>query len=151
MIDKLWKKYKRHEEIINYLIAGGFTTVVSLGAKFICAATILDADVPWQNMTLSFINWIVGVIVAYITNRGFVFKSQEKNIVKEAGKFVAARIVTLPLDAVVNILLVNLLGVDYRVSTFISAVLVVIANYIFSKLFVFRKKKEPKAEVNIQE
>jgi putative flippase GtrA len=142
MIDKLWKKYKRHEEIINYLIAGGFTTVVSLGAKFLCAATILDADIAWENMLLSLINWTVGVTVAYITNRGFVFKSQEKNILKEIGKFVAARIATLPLDSVVNLVLVNLLGVDYRISTIFSAILVIIANYIFSKLFVFRKKKE---------
>jgi putative flippase GtrA len=142
MIDKIWKKYKRHEEIINYLIAGGFTTVVSLGAKFLCAVTILDADIVWENMLLSLINWTVGVTVAYITNRSFVFKSQEKNILKEIGKFVAARIVTLPLDSVVNLVLVNLLGVDYRISTIISAIMVIIANYIFSKLFVFRKKKE---------
>ena len=138
MIDKCKEIYKNHEEIINYLIVGVLTTIVSWTAKFICAATILDASIAWQNMALSFINWTAGVIFAYFTSRKFVFKSQETNKIKEATKFVASRISTLILDMVVMFLMVNMMGIDFILATFISAVLVTIANYIFSKLFVFK-------------
>lgn len=138
MTDKLKEMYKKHEEIINYLIVGVLTTLVAWTAKFICAATILDADIPWQNMALSFINWTAGVIFAYFTNRKFVFKSKETNQIKEAVKFVASRISTLILDMVVMFLMVNMMGIDFIFSTLVSAVFVTIANYIFSKMFVFQ-------------
>ncbi|MDR0949609.1 MAG: GtrA family protein [Lachnospiraceae bacterium] len=137
----LWKQYKKYEEIINYLVVGGITTVVSLAAKFICAVTILDATIVWQNLTLSLINWVVGVTVAFILNRKYVFKSQEKNWVGEAKKFVLARVSTYFLDAAVNFILVNLLYQGTFLASFVAAVLVVIANYFLSKLFVFRKER----------
>lgn len=142
MIEKCKRLYKEHEEIVNYLIVGVLTTLVAWTAKFICAATILDANIPWQNMVLSFINWTAGVIFAYFTNRRFVFKSTETNRVKEAFKFVASRVSTLILDMVVMFVMVNMMGIDFTFSTLTSAVLVTVANYFFSKLFVFNDKKE---------
>ncbi|MDR2044418.1 MAG: GtrA family protein [Clostridium sp.] len=139
MIEKCRKVYQAHEEIVNYLVVGVLTTVVSLGAKFLCAATILDAEVPWQNMALSLVNWTTGVAFAYFTNRKFVFKSKEQDRLKEAAKFVVSRISTLLLDAVINLVMVNLMGLGTFFATLFSAVAVTVANYIFSKLFVFRK------------
>lgn len=142
--------YKKHEEIVNYLIVGVLTTLVAWAAKFL-AAIFLDANIVWQNMVLSLINWTAGVIFAYFTNRKYVFKSTEENQIKEAAKFVASRISTLFLDMAVMFILVNLCGTlfvqtfgvtDRQVfigATLFSAVLVTIANYIFSKLFVFNK------------
>ena len=141
MIEK-WKQiYKAHEEIINYLIVGVLTTLVSWTAKFI-AAIFLDAEIFWQNMALSGINWTAGVIFAYFTNRKFVFKSTEKDQMKEAAKFVASRVSTLLLDMFDMFLMVQILGWDFVFSTLVSAVLVTVANYVFSKLFVFNKKQE---------
>lgn len=140
MIEKCKKLYKEHEEIINYLIVGVLTTIVSWTAKFICAATILNADVPWQNMALSLISWTAGVIFAYFTNRKFVFKSTEANRLKEAAKFVVSRLSTLFLDMLVMFVMVNIMKLDFIFSTLFSAVIVTIVNYIFSKLFVFNKK-----------
>jgi len=142
MIDTIKKLYKKYEEIINYLIVGGMTTVVSWGAQFICAYTILTRyeELIWQNMLLSFINWTAGVIFAYFTNRKFVFKSTETNRLKEAGKFVSSRIATLFLDMIVKYVTVNIFGINLVVATIISSVLVIIANYILSKLLVFTKK-----------
>ena len=137
-----WKKlYRQHEEIVNYLIVGVLTTLVSWTAKFI-AAIFLDADIPWQNMVLSGINWTAGVIFAYFTNRRFVFKSRETNRLKEAAKFVASRVSTLFLDMAVMFLMVNVWGLDFVFSTLVSAVLVTVANYVFSKLFVFKKTSD---------
>lgn len=141
MIKKGLELYKKYEEIINYLIVGVLTTIVSWTAKFICAYTILDADIPWQNMMLSFINWTAGVIFAYFTNRKFVFKSTETNQIKEATRFVLSRVSTLVLDMVVMFVAVNIMRIDLVIATIFSAVLVIIANYVFSKLFVFSKKE----------
>lgn len=144
MIEKIKALCVKYEEIIAYLIVGGLTTLVSWGAKFLAnflffGNTMYPTMV--QNYILSIINWTAGVIFAYFTNRKFVFKSHDP-MLKEAPKFVLSRVSTLILDMVVMQVLNVLLGVDLIVATIISAVLVVIANYIFSKLFVFNNKKE---------
>jgi putative flippase GtrA len=116
---------------------------VSWAAKFIANALLFGNTMyptAMQNMVLSIINWTAGVIFAYFTNRRFVFKSHEP-MLKEAPKFVLSRVSTLILDAVVMQVL-GALGVNLVVATLISAVLVMIGNYVFSKLFVFSKKNE---------
>jgi putative flippase GtrA len=143
MINKIKELWKKYEEIIAYLIVGGLTTVVSWAAKFIANALLFGNTMyptAMQNMVLSIINWTAGVIFAYFTNRRFVFKSHEP-MLKEAPKFVLSRVSTLILDAVVMQVL-GALGVNLIIATLISAVLVMIGNYVFSKLFVFNKKKE---------
>ena len=77
---------------------------------------------------------------AYPTNRKWVFQSRNPNILSEASGFVASRLATLGIDWAVMQILVNVLGINVFVGTVISAVLVVIGNYVFSKLFVFKKK-----------
>lgn len=141
MTDKIKALWKKYEEIITYLIVGGLTTVVSWGAKFLTNWIFFDNTMyptPLQNLVLSVVNWTAGVIFAYFTNRRFVFKSHDP-MLKEAPKFVLSRVTTLVLDlAVMQVL--GALGVNVYVATMISAVLVIIANYVFSKLFVFKKK-----------
>ena len=78
---------------------------------------------------------------AYVTNRKYVFKSTEKNILKEAVNFSASRISTLLLDMVVMFVMVTLMGINDIISKFVSSVLVTIGNYLISKLFVFHKKQ----------
>lgn len=129
---------KKHQEIITYLIVGVLTTIVSWAAKFSANALLFGNTMyptAGQNLVLSMINWVAGVVFAYFTNRRFVFKSYGP-ILGEAGKFVLSRVSTLVLDYVVMIVL-TAVGVDLVVATLISAVLVTIGNYIFSKLFVF--------------
>ncbi|MCM1325775.1 MAG: GtrA family protein [Bacteroidales bacterium] len=143
MIEKgkeLWRKY---EEIIVYLIVGGLTTVVAFAAKFGANAILYDNTMnptPIQNAVLSAINWGAGVLFAYPTNRKFVFKSKDP-IRTEFPKFVFSRVSTFVLDEVI----MQIFGhfrVHLVVATVISSVLVVIGNYVFSKLFVFKDKKK---------
>jgi putative flippase GtrA len=134
--------FKKYEEIIVYLIVGVMTTIVSWFCMFFVNIVIFGNPLhptSTQNLILSIVNWTAGVLFAYPTNRKFVFKSKDKNILGEFAKFVASRISTLILDIVVRQVL-GLLGVDAFVTTLISAVLVIIGNYVFSKLLVFRKK-----------
>ncbi len=141
MIEKAKELWRKYEEIIAYLIVGGLTTVVAFAAKFGANAILFDNTMyptVAQNFVLSIINWTAGVIFAYFTNRRFVFKSHAP-MLEEAPKFVLSRVSTLILDAVVMQVL-TLLGVHLIVATVISAVLVIIGNYVFSKLFVFNKR-----------
>jgi gtrA-like protein len=143
MIDKIKQLWVKYEEIIAYLIVGGLTTIVSWVAKFLANFLLFHNTMhptSLQNLILSIINWTAGVIFAYFTNRRYVFKSKEP-MLKEAPKFVLSRVSTLILDTVVMQVL-GALGVNLLVATLISSVLVVIANYVFSKLFVFNKKEK---------
>ena len=143
MIDKIKQLWVKYEEIIAYLIVGGLTTIVSWAAKFLANFLLFHNTMhptSLQNLVLSIINWTAGVIFAYFTNRKYVFKSKEP-MLKEAPKFVLSRVSTLILDTVVMQVL-GALGVNLLVATLISSVLVVIANYVFSKLFVFNKKEK---------
>mgnify|MGYP001126556839 CR=1 FL=1 len=141
MIAKIKALCKKHEEIIAYLIVGVLTTIVSWAAKFLANALFFHNTMyptPVQNFILSTINWTAGVIFAFFTNRKYVFKSQAP-MLKEAPKFVLSRVSTWILDIVV-IQIFTALGLNLVVGTLVSAVLVTVANYVFSKLFVFQKK-----------
>lgn len=141
---KIISLYKKYEEIINYLIVGVLTTVVSLVVKWGLLFTILDAKNAFQLQVAVVISWIAAVIFAYITNRIFVFKSKSKNILKEIISFFGARLLTLGLEMIIMWFFVTLLKLDsdmwVLVWTMVAQVLVIIFNYVLSKLFVFRKK-----------
>lgn len=140
MIEKGKALYKKYEEIIVYLIVGVLTTIVSWAAKFGANALLFHNTMHptfFENAVLSTVNWVAGVIFAYFTNRRFVFKSK-KPMREEAPKFVLSRVATWVMDVAVMQIL-TAVGMNLVVATVISAVLVVIGNYVFSKLFVFNK------------
>ena len=141
---KTLELYKKHEEIINYLIVGVLTTIVSLAVKWGLLFTILDASNAFELQTSVIISWIVAVSFAYITNRIFVFKSKSKNILKEISSFFGSRVITLLLDMGIMWFFVTLLKLNTDtwvfIWTMVVQVLVTILNYIFSKLLVFKKK-----------
>lgn len=143
LIGKLAKIYVKYEEIITYLIVGGLTTVVSWAAMFLSNWLLFGNPMyptPLQNVVLTVINWTAGVIFAYFTNRRYVFKSKEP-MLPEAISFVASRVGTLILDLVLRQIF-GFFGVNVFATTIIIAILVIILNYVFSKLFVFRKKEK---------
>ena len=143
MMDKIKQLWIKYEEIIAYLIVGGLTTLVSWGAKFLANYLLFEGTLyptGGQNLILSIINWTAGVVFAYFANRKYVFKSHEP-MLTEIPKFVLSRVSTLILDAVVMQVL-GAMGVDVIVATLISSVLVIIGNYVFSKLFVFKGDKK---------
>lgn len=139
MIVKCKELLIKYREIIVYLIVGVLTTIVSWGAAFL-GKLILDTDISWQNTVNNTFSWVVGVLFAYPLNRKWVFESTNPKIMKEFLGFASSRISTLLLDVVIMWLTVNVIGMDYWIAKiFISAVLVTIANYIFSKLLIFKK------------
>jgi putative flippase GtrA len=90
------------------------------------------------------ISWICGVTFAYFTNRKYVFESKNANRFKEATSFVSARIVTLLLDMLLMGVGVSILHFNDKIMKIVSQILVIVLNYVFSKLFVFRGDKDEK-------
>lgn len=141
-MNKLINIYKDKKEIINYLIIGVLTTLVSLITYYLLTFTILDPNNDIQLQIANIISWIISVSFAYITNRKFVFESKSKDIKKELSKFVSSRITTLIIDMLLMFILVSLLNFNDKVIKLIVQVIVIILNYIFSKLFVFKERSQ---------
>lgn len=138
---KIIELYKKYEEIINYLIIGVLTTVVSLVTYYACVYTFLDPKDAIELQIANVISWILAVAFAYITNRIFVFKSKSKQILKEITSFVSARVLTLLIDMFIMFIMVTTLHINDKISKLVVQVVVIVLNYILSKLFVFKKRK----------
>ena len=139
----MMKLYKKYEEIINYVIVGGMTTLVSLGSKWLLLFTILDAKDSFELQLSVIISWICAVAFAYIANRIVVFKSKNENILKEITSFVGARVLTLIIEMVFMWLFVTVFKLNTDLWVFIltiaSQFIILVLNYVFSKIFVFKK------------
>ena len=132
--------YKPYRELVNYLIAGVFDIAVELGTYYLLIFTVLDPDNAVQLQAANVIAWIVAVTVAFFVNRIFVFQSKNKHIFREMLTFYGARIVTLLLDMGLMYLFCTRMGFDPRFAKLGVKVVVTVANYLFSKFVVFRKK-----------
>lgn len=131
--------YNKYKEIINYLIFGFLTTVISLMTYYILTATLLNIRNNIELQIANIISWCVGVLFAYFTNRKFVFNSKNKCRKKEFITFTCSRITTLILDMFIMFIFVSLLNGNDKIFKLISQVLVIIGNYILSKIVVFKK------------
>ena len=134
------KMYKKYKEIINYLIVGVLTTVVSLGVYYACVLTFLNPENAIQLQVANIISWVAAVTFAYFTNRKFVFESKNPDMLKEASAFVGARVATLLMDMLCMFVMVTCMGLSDKIAKLVVQVIVTVANYIFSKIFVFQKK-----------
>lgn len=144
MIEKIRALCIKYREIIVYLIVGVLTTIVAWGCKFLFnwifyGGTALPTVA--QNTVLSIVENVSGIAFAYPTNRRWVFQSKNPNILSELLSFIGSRAATWILGWLLNMLMVNVLGISVFVSTVVVGILVVIGNYVFSKLLVFRSKK----------
>ena len=133
----------KHREILVYLIVGVMTTVFAWAVRFLWNIVFYAGTahpLPVQTTILTIVEFIAGVSFAYPTNRKWVFRSTNPNILKEAAGFVSARLTTLVIQMLLNLVIINLLHVNFYVATVVIGIIVVILNYVFSKLLVFRKK-----------
>ena len=136
-MSKLMELIKKHWDIIAYLIFGVLTTLVNYVVYLPCY-NLLGLSAAVSNA----IAWVVAVAFAYLTNKPFVFKSHDwsiKIVLPELTKFVACRIGSGVLETVILLVTVDLLNWDGNVMNRVTSVLVVILNYVGSKLFVFRR------------
>ena len=140
-MEKIKEMYLKYKEIINYLIFGVLTTVVSLGVYYICVYTFLNPENVVQLQIANIISWICAVSFAYITNRKYVFESKETEKIYEALRFVGSRISTLIIDMLCMAAFVSLLSLNDKIAKILVQFIVFSLNYLFSKFFVFRRKQ----------
>lgn len=135
---------KQYKEIIRYLIVRVLTTVISLAVYYACVLTFLNPKSALQLQAANVLSWIAAVTFAYITSRIYVFQSKRKDCLQEATAFYSSRMLTLFMDMAIMFVMVTLCGVNDKLAKLVVQVVVIVANYIFSKLFVFRVSKKDK-------
>lgn len=142
MIKKIKKLYNKYKEIVNYLIIGVLTTVVSLVSFYLIRIFVFTNDSQFDIQLANVISWVLAVLFAFVTNKKYVFESKSTGYQKfvEMIKFYISRLTTLGVEMFVMWLLTSPLKVDDMISKIIVQFIIVILNYVFSKLFVFKKK-----------
>ena len=136
---KIKELYLKYKEIINYLIFGVLTTVVSLGTYYALVLTILDANNPIELQVANIISWIVCVTFAYVTNKKYVFKVNNSNVIKDMFSFYLSRLTSLGIELLIMYIMITILKFNDIFSKIVIQFIVVVLNYILSKLFVFKK------------
>ena len=132
----MMKLYNKYREIIDYIIFGGLTTIVNIVAFF-----IFDTLLGWPYLIANAIAIVVSILFAYVTNKLFVFKTRDmtasENIV-EFLKFIGFRLVSGLADMAAMWMLVDLISIDTNIAKLLTQFIVVVLNYVFSKLFIFK-------------
>lgn len=129
----------RNKMIIYYAVFGVLTTLIN-----IFAYVLLYEYLKISNTVSNIIAWVFAVAFAFVTNKLYVFESKDKSratVTREVVSFVCARLATGLLDLLIMFVAVNVFHKDAIIFKIISNVIVIISNYIFSKLFVFKKSK----------
>ena len=138
MRSKMKALLKKYRPELIYLGFGVLTTVVNYLIYFPCDWIL---HIAWLSNSIA---WVFAVLFAYLTNKPFVFESHDwssKTVVPEFLKFVGTRVASLAAENLILLVTVDLLGWNRIGWKLIASVLVVIMNYVGSKLLVFRKKK----------
>ncbi len=131
------KLFLKNKEIILYVLFGAATTAVNVFAFGVCDKIGISTSAA------TIIAWVLSVLFAYATNKIFVFESREKGLLKllrECGVFFASRLATGALDLILMVCFVDLMHLDGLLIKLVSNVLVIILNYVLSKILVFRKQ-----------
>lgn len=131
---------EKYGEIVRYLIVGILTTVVSLGTYYGCVFTFLNPENALQLQLANVLSWIIAVTFAYATSRIYVFQSKQENILREMATFYSSRLLTLFMDMAIMFIMVTLCRVNDKLAKLVVQVVVTVANYVFSKIFVFRRE-----------
>ena len=134
MIKKLWDKVM-NREVISYLIFGVLTTLVN----WVVYGAMVYVSIDYRIATA--VAWAVSVLFAYIVNKIFVFQSYSMKpayLAKEMASFVACRVLSGAMEMIFMIVMVSWLGMGEYISKIIVSVAGGIANYVFSKGFIFK-------------
>lgn len=141
MINRIKNLYKKYKEIINYVIVGGLTTVVSIASFYITRFFILTQNNQLHIQIATIISWVLAVLFAFFANKKYVFESRIKGKGKliEMLKFFLSRLTTLGIEMISMWILTSPLNINDKISKILVQFIILVLNYLFSKLFVFKK------------
>ena len=141
MIQTIKKLFLKYKESVSYIFFGAATTVVDYAAYILFTSKLCAMSEGWANVW----SQAIAILFAFFVNKLFVFEDRSmklKTFVIQFAEFVSMRLITLGLNSLIFWLLIEKLSMNDLIIKAIVSVIVIILNYIFSKLIIFRKKKE---------
>ncbi|WP_195237148.1 GtrA family protein [Romboutsia sp. 1001285H_161024_C4] len=129
---------KKYRESIMYLVFGGLTVGVNI-ATYIGLTRIIELNY----MVANIIAWIVAVIFAYITNKFFVFESNNTELeflIKEFTSFVSCRLLSGVMEMILMYVMIDMMGINDFITKIFTNILVIVLNYVLSKVIIFKKQ-----------
>jgi putative flippase GtrA len=144
---KIQDIYYKYEEKWLYLVFGVLTTVVSIVTK-LAFFGLVPGEPKWETTAGVVFSWVCAVTFAFFTNKKYVFKNEtngRKEFFAVFVSFYGARLATLAMEWVIFFVFCDILHISKSIITFASQVIIFVANYLLSKLFVFKKKDENKS------
>ncbi|AUA38032.1 membrane protein, GtrA family [Clostridioides difficile] len=128
---------KKHRETILYLFFGAFTTLVNIVSYLFFTRVIL-----FNFMVANALAWILAVLFAYVTNKFFVFESKRieiRFVFKEFLSFVSFRLLSGVVEMLIMYVMIDLLFVNDVIVKIFTNIVVIVLNYLFSKMIIFKK------------
>lgn len=130
---------KKHRETILYLFFGAFTTLVNIVSYLFFTRVIL-----FNFMVANALAWILAVLFAYVTNKFFVFESKRieiRFVFKEFLSFVSFRLLSGVVEMLIMYVMIDLLFVNDVIVKVFTNIIIIVLNYLFSKMIIFKNKK----------
>lgn len=134
--------YKRHKEVLLYLFFGGLSFLVNVGS-FI----FLNKSLSLNELVANVISWIVTVLFVYVTNKLWVFKVDVKTMkaaIFQILSFFTGRLGTLFLEEAIIFVFITKMDLNSTIVKIVAQIIVIVANYVISKLVVFRSEENDK-------
>ena len=131
--------YKKYKELLLYLFFGGLSFIVSIATY-----ALFNVGMNINELIANVLSWIITVMFAFLTNRVWVFQSTTNGVaefVKQMLGFYSGRVITLVVEEVILLVFITWLGFNSMLIKVIAQVIVILLNYVISKLVVFRKKE----------
>lgn len=131
--------YKKYKELLLYLFFGGLSFIVSIATY-----ALFNVGMNINELIANVLSWIITVMFAFLTNRVWVFQSTTNGVaefVKQMLVFYSGRVITLVVEEVILLVFITWLGFNSMLIKVIAQVIVILLNYVISKLVVFRKKE----------
>ncbi|AVK62496.1 GtrA family protein [Lactobacillus sp. CBA3606] len=132
---QLWQRYR---SVLSYLIFGGLTTVVNFVVFW-----VFNDFVHWPVLVSNTMAWILSVLFAYVTNKIWVFDSKTPTlqaVLKEATSFFGFRLLSYFVDQGIMFVGITLLHGNPLIVKLLDQVIIVVMNWFFSKLFIFKDR-----------
>ena len=124
---------KLDRELVLYVVFGAFTFLVNIVTYF-----LFESVMGINYLVSNVLAWFFSVLFAYITNRTWVFESKSPKILKEMSLFFGGRIFSGVVDTVLMYLFIDVLVLGNTFSKIVVQIIVIVLNYVFSKLIVFK-------------
>ncbi len=137
LINKALKIYKDYKMPILYIFFGGLTTLINIAVYSLFYYFVKIGNIP-----SNIVAWILAVFFAFVTNKLYVFESKSGSVWYELATFLVCRAGTGLLDLGIMYLSVDVLKLNELIMKILSNVIVIVLNYVFSKLIIFKKKAQ---------